>query len=83
MKSTELKRLIREEVKNIINEGTPLGDMQKTLNRLDIHVNKIIREFDDENYDDVGNFISTVKRSVEQLRGILWRLNNQKTKVRI
>jgi len=83
MKSTELKRLIREEVKNIINEGTPLGDMQKTLNRLDIHVNKIIREFDDENYDDVGNFISTVKRSVEQLMGILWRLNNQKTKVKI
>ena len=83
MKSTELKRLIRGEVKNIINEGTPLGDMQKTLNRLDIHVNKIIREFDDENYDDVGNFISTVKRSVEQLMGILWRLNNQKTKVKI
>lgn len=83
MKSNELKRLIREEVKNIINEGTPLGDMQKILTQLDIQVNKTIRQFDDENYDDVGNFISTVKRSVEQLRGILWRLNNQKTKVRI
>jgi len=83
MKSNELKRLIREEVKNIINEGTPLGDMQKILTQLDVQVNKTIRQFDDENYDDVGNFISTVKRSVEQLRGILWRLNNQKTKVRI
>ena len=83
MKSNELKRLIREEVKNIINEGTPLGDMQKILTQLDIQLNKTIRQFDDENYDDVGNFISTVKRSVEQLRGILWRLNNQKTKVRI
>ena len=83
MKSNELKRLIREEVKNIINEGTPLGDMQKILTQLDVQVNKIIREFDDENYDDVGNFISTVKRSVEQLMGILWRLNNQKTKVKI
>ena len=83
MKSNELKRLIREEVKNIINEGTPLGDMQKILTQLDVQVNKTIRQLDDENYDDVGNFISTVKRSVEQLRGILWRLNNQKTKVRI
>jgi len=52
MKKSELKQIIREEISNIINEGTP--EQEKIKKIVDQYIN-LRKAIDDPNYPDTPN----------------------------
>jgi len=59
MKKSELKHIIKEEIQNILNEGTP--EQEKIKKVVDQYVN-LRKAIDDPNYPDAAHTYSAMKK---------------------